>query len=142
MMRNIQSHTIIPIWQQKKCSKKTPQSGSSSTCTETDCLRSRESNRENQRKNCRQSDDCHRAKNPNWEKNNRIAGEIIEIAEQKYPGFFFTKITYASEARYNQSLTDGALLFEVGSQLNTYEEAMASVEPLARVLKEYLEKMI
>ncbi|RNC29909.1 MAG: hypothetical protein AWM53_00129 [Candidatus Dichloromethanomonas elyunquensis] len=79
-------------------------------------------------------------KNPNWEKNNQIANDIIKIGEQKYPGLFFTKIRYASEARYNQFLTDGALLFEIGSQLNTLEEAMAAAEPLAQVLKEYLKK--
>ncbi len=79
-------------------------------------------------------------KNPNWEKNNKIADEIMSIAEEKYPGLFFTKIRYASEARYNQHLTNGALLFEIGSQLNTMEEAMAVTEPLAEVLKAYLEK--
>ncbi|NLL52472.1 MAG: stage II sporulation protein P [Peptococcaceae bacterium] len=78
-------------------------------------------------------------KNPNWEKNNRIAEEIIKIAEEKYPGLFFTRITYASEARYNQFLTDGALLLEVGSQLNTLEEAMNATKPIAQVLKEYLQ---
>lgn len=79
-------------------------------------------------------------KNPNWEKNNEIADQIINIAEEKYPGLFFTKIRYASQARYNQHLTNGALLLEIGSQLNTVEEARAAVEPLAEVLKAYLEK--
>jgi stage II sporulation protein P len=50
-------------------------------------------------------------KNPNWEKNNEIANEIMAIAEEKYPGLFFTKIRYASAARYNQHLTNGAPAF-------------------------------
>lgn len=79
-------------------------------------------------------------KNPNWEKNNEIAGKLITIAEEKYPGLFYTKIRYASQARYNQHLTDGALLLEIGSQLNTVEEAKAAAEPLAEVLKAYLER--
>lgn len=79
-------------------------------------------------------------KHPNWEKNNQIADDILKIGEEKYPGLFFSKIRYASEARYNQHLTDGALLFEVGSQLNTPAEAMAAAEPLAEVLKAYLKK--
>ncbi|MGI5901566.1 MAG: stage II sporulation protein P [Desulfitobacteriia bacterium] len=79
-------------------------------------------------------------KNPNWKENSKIASDLIAIAEKKYPGFFFSKIRYASEARYNQHLTHGALLFEVGSQLNTLQEALDAVEPLAEVLKEYLEK--
>jgi len=79
-------------------------------------------------------------KNPNWEKNNKIADDIIKIAQEKYPGLFSQKIRYASEARYNQHLTNGALLFEIGSQLNTAEEASAATGPLAEVLKEYLER--
>ncbi|NLI92430.1 MAG: stage II sporulation protein P [Peptococcaceae bacterium] len=79
-------------------------------------------------------------KNPNWEKNNQIANKILAIGEEKYPGLFFPKIRYASEARYNQHLTNGALLFEIGSQLNTPEEAKAAVEPLVQVLKAYLQK--
>lgn len=79
-------------------------------------------------------------KNPNWEKNNEIAEQIMAIAEEKYPGLFFSKIRYASAARYNQHLTNGALIFEIGSQLNTKEEALAAAEPLAEVLKAYLEK--
>jgi len=78
--------------------------------------------------------------NPHWEKNNKIAQEIIKIGQEKYPGLFFNRITYASDARYNQFLTDGALLLEIGSQLNTLEEAMNAAEPLAQVLKEYLQK--
>ncbi len=79
-------------------------------------------------------------KNPNWEKNTEMADTIIRIADQKFPGLFFNNIRYASEARYNQHLTGGAILLEVGSQLNTLAEAEAAVEPLAEVLKEYLAK--
>jgi len=79
-------------------------------------------------------------KNPNWEKNKEIADNLIAAADKIYPGLFFNKIRYASQARYNQHLTAGSLLLEVGSQLNTYEEALSSVKPLAEVLKEYLEK--
>lgn len=79
-------------------------------------------------------------KNPYWEKNNEIAEKLIQIGEEKYPGLFSARIRYASKARYNQHLSDGALLLEVGSQLNTLEEALNAVEPLAEVLKEYLER--
>lgn len=77
-------------------------------------------------------------KNPNWEKNKQLADALIRIAGKEYPGLFFSKITYASEARYNQYLSGGAILLEIGSQLNTPEEATAAVDPLAEVLKEYL----
>lgn len=78
--------------------------------------------------------------NPTWEKNNQVSNSIIEIAENSYPGFFSDRIRYASKARYNQHLTNGAILLEVGSQLNTAEEAMNTVQPLAEVLKEYLKR--
>ena len=78
--------------------------------------------------------------NPTWERNDQVANTIIEIAEDSYPGFFSHNIRYASKARYNQHLTNGAILLEVGSQLNTTEEAMNTVQPLAQVLKEYLER--
>lgn len=79
-------------------------------------------------------------KNPHWEKNRELAEKIIEAGNQKYPGLIFNKVRYASQARYNQHLSNGALLLEIGSQLNTVEEVMESVEPLAEVLKVCLEK--
>ena len=78
-------------------------------------------------------------KNPYWEKNLELAETIIKTGEEKYPGLFFPRVRYASDARYNQHLSSGALLLEIGSQLNTCEEAMNTVEPLAEILKECLE---
>lgn len=77
-------------------------------------------------------------KNPHWGKNLEIAQQLMAIAEKKYPGLFDTQITYASDARYNQHLADGALLFEIGSQLNTLEEANGAAEALADVLTDWL----
>lgn len=77
-------------------------------------------------------------KNPNWKKNLKISEELIAIAEDKYPGLFDTQIRYASDARYNQHLADGALLFEIGSQLNTLEEANGAAEALAEILADWL----
>lgn len=78
--------------------------------------------------------------NPTWEKNDLVANSIIQAAEELYPGFFFNNIRYASKARYNQHLTNGALLLEVGSQLNNKQEALNTIQPLAQVLKEYLQR--
>lgn len=78
--------------------------------------------------------------NPNWLKNKEVAESIIAFAEQKYPGLFIPKITYASDARYNQHLSEGALLLEIGSQLNTPEEANGTAEVLAKVLAEWLKE--
>ncbi|HHY27542.1 MAG TPA: stage II sporulation protein P, partial [Desulfitobacterium dehalogenans] len=79
-------------------------------------------------------------KNPHWEKNEALAKEIIAFAEEKYPGLFIPRITYASDARYNQHLLDGAILFEIGSQLNTYEEAEGTAEILGSLLADWLKE--
>lgn len=77
-------------------------------------------------------------KNPNWKKNLEISEELIAIAEDKYPGLFDKQIRYASDARYNQHLANGAILFEMGSQLNTLEEANGAAEALAEILADWL----
>lgn len=79
-------------------------------------------------------------KNPHWEKNNQLVKKIIGVGQQKYPGLFSQNPNYALQARYNQHLSNGAVLLEVGSQLNSPEEALNSVEPLAEVLKECLKQ--
>lgn len=76
--------------------------------------------------------------NPHWEKNKEIAEELIEYGEKLYPGLFFPKITYAEDARYNQHLSNGALILEIGSQLNTPEEANGTAEVLAKVIAQWL----
>lgn len=78
--------------------------------------------------------------NPHWKKNEEIAKELIALAEEKYPGLFVPNITYAADARYNQHLSEGALLLEIGSQLNTFEEANGTAEVLAEVLADYLKQ--
>lgn len=77
-------------------------------------------------------------KNPHWQKNKEIADELIALGEKKYPGLFVKEISYASDARYNQHLADSALLLEIGSQLNTLEEANGAANALAEVLADYL----
>jgi stage II sporulation protein P len=79
-------------------------------------------------------------KNPHWQKNEEIAKQIINLGEKKFPGLFKTEISYAADARYNQHLVNGAMLFEFGSQLNTLAEANGSAEAVAEVLAEWLKK--
>jgi len=77
-------------------------------------------------------------KHDTWKTNDALAQRLIQVGEAKYPGLFFTKVHYAADARYNQHLFPGSLLLEIGSQLNTPEEAMNAAGPLAEVLKECL----
>ncbi|MCL1852000.1 MAG: stage II sporulation protein P [Peptococcaceae bacterium] len=78
-------------------------------------------------------------KHVNWKANDELAQRLIRVGEAKYPGLFFSKVHYAADARYNQHLFSGALLLEIGSQLNTPEESMNAAGPLAEVLKECLQ---
>lgn len=77
-------------------------------------------------------------KNPQWQKNEALAQELIEQANKKYPGLFVPVISYAADARYNQHLSEGGLLLEFGSQQNTLQEAEGSAELVADVLAEWL----
>ncbi|TGE32515.1 stage II sporulation protein P [Desulfosporosinus sp. Sb-LF] len=79
-------------------------------------------------------------KNPHWQKNEALAKELMAIAEKKYPGLFSPNISYAADARYNQHLSDGGLLLEFGSQLNTLSEANGAAEAVAEILAEWLKK--
>ncbi|MGI6119216.1 MAG: stage II sporulation protein P, partial [Desulfosporosinus sp.] len=76
--------------------------------------------------------------NPHWQKNEALAKEIMALGEKKYPGLFMPNISYATDARYNQHLSEGALLLEFGSQYNTLEEANRTAEVVAEILADYL----
>ena len=76
--------------------------------------------------------------NPHWQKNEALAKELMALGEKKYPGLFRPKIIYADDARYNQHLSDGGLLLEFGSQLNTLGEANGAADAVAEILADYL----
>lgn len=79
-------------------------------------------------------------RNPHWQKNAERAKELIALGEKKYPGLFLSEISYADDARYNQHFSDGGLLLEFGSQLNTLAEAKVSAVAVAEVIAEWLQK--
>ena len=79
-------------------------------------------------------------KNPHWQKNEALAKELMAIGEKKYPGLFRPNIEYAADARYNQHLSDGGLLLEFGSQLNTLGECDRAAEAVAEILADYLKR--
>ena len=78
--------------------------------------------------------------NPNWQKNEALAKELMALGEKKYPGLFMQNISYAADARYNQHLSNGALLLEFGTQLNTLGEANRAAEAVAEILTDYFKK--
>ena len=66
---------------------------------------------------------------PDWEKNLALAVKLQAALEQTYPGL--CKPIKLVTSRYNQDLSTGALLVEVGTAGNTHAEAMAAAEFLA-----------
>jgi len=70
--------------------------------------------------------------NPNWMENLKTAILIQNKAEEMYPGLFrdLSLVKY----RYNQHLSPGSILIEVGATGNTMEDTQNSMKYLANVL--------
>lgn len=71
---------------------------------------------------------------PDWKKNLKTAMSIQKKGEELYPGLFRPMIV--RDSRYNQQVTDGAFIIEVGATANTLDESLASMKYLALVLEE------
>lgn len=72
------------------------------------------------------------------EKNKAFAQALKKTADAMYPSLMLST-TIREEYRYNQFLCENAVLFEVGSNQITLEEAKTAAIYLARVLGEYIE---
>ena len=75
---------------------------------------------------------------PNWEKNLNLALNLQDICEEKFPGF--TRELLIKNAVYNQNLTSNSILIEIGSDMNTLEEASFSAQMLGESLCDFLKK--
>lgn len=73
---------------------------------------------------------------PHWEQNYAFAKLIDAKLNQYYPGV--SRGIELVDWRYNQHLHPHALLFEMGSQYNTKEEATRTIEMIADVVTEIL----
>lgn len=73
---------------------------------------------------------------PNWVQNLKIAIKIQEKANEMYPGLFRPIIIRNS--RYNQHLTTGASIIEVGATGNTLEQCILSMQCLANIFSELI----
>lgn len=77
--------------------------------------------------------------NPNFPKNNAIATQMVNISDKLFPGlsrgiYYYPKGINA----FNQNKSNNAILIEVGSELNTTNEAKGSSKYIARLIAEYL----
>ncbi len=74
-----------------------------------------------------------------YKTNLAFARKIQEKADELYPGLM-KPLRIANDRRYNQQLHPHAILLEVGSDLNTADDASNSVKLFARVLAEVLQE--
>jgi stage II sporulation protein P len=75
---------------------------------------------------------------PNWQENFHFALQLQTSITAKYPDLM--RPLYLVGSRYNQHLAPGYLLVEIGSDMNTVEEAVYSGELLGKVVAEVLKK--
>ncbi|MDQ2087537.1 stage II sporulation protein P [Herbivorax sp. ANBcel31] len=73
---------------------------------------------------------------PEWEENLKLAVTLQNILNQKHSGI--TRPIYMSQHRYNQHLTNGALLVEIGGDGNLISECLESTKYLAEAIDEVL----
>lgn len=79
------------------------------------------------------------AENPNYEKNLKLAKEIHQKLEEKYPGLsrgIIEKKGAHTNGKFNQDLSGNAMLVEFGGVDNTFEELNHSAEAFADVFAE------
>ncbi len=79
------------------------------------------------------------AEHPNYEKNLKLATEIHQKLEEKYPGLsrgIIQKSGASTNGRFNQDLSGNALLVEFGGVDNNFDELNLSADAFADVFSE------
>ncbi len=74
----------------------------------------------------------------NWNQNLKLAILIQKKANEMYPGLF--KPIILRNSRYNQHVTKGAAIIEVGATGNTLEQCNNSMKYLANVLESVMKE--
>lgn len=84
-------------------------------------------------------------KNPRYNENLKVVENIRKISNKLYPGNenspSFNKSTFYynyGKNHFNHDASDNAILMELGSHVNTMDEAKASTKYIARILGEYI----
>ena len=76
-----------------------------------------------------------------YEKNKQLTEQIFNKTSQLFPGLPRKILTYnRGKNAFNQSKCDACVLFEIGSNCNTPEEAHLTAQCMARVIAEVLNK--
>lgn len=77
-----------------------------------------------------------RRPHPEWRKNASFAQSLYKKAEEMYPGLM--KGIRSRPGTYNQEYHPGSLLLEMGTEFNTYQEALYAGELFSEILLEVL----
>lgn len=75
-------------------------------------------------------------KHENWKTNLKLAIKIQEKANEMYPGLF--KPIIIRNSRYNQHISQGACIIEVGATGNTLEQCLVSMKYFSAVIDEVM----
>lgn len=78
------------------------------------------------------------ANHENWKENLAFARQLEAKCDELYPGLLRDNIHIKETGRYNQQAHPRAVLLEIGSDLNTQEEADYAMECFAHVVYEVL----
>jgi len=74
---------------------------------------------------------------PNWKENAKLAIKLTNKLNELYPGI--AKDVYYKNGRYNQHVSNNAILIEIGSTLTTLEEAERAGKYLAEAISQIVE---
>lgn len=69
---------------------------------------------------------------PNWKENLKLATKLQQTVEVMYPSL--ARSIHFMSKNYNESLTTGSMLIEIGTDGNTFDEAKYSAELLSNAL--------
>jgi stage II sporulation protein P len=76
-----------------------------------------------------------------YEKNKELTEKVFNKTSELFPSLPIKILTYnRGKNAFNQSKSDGCLLFEIGSNTNTPEESKVTAECMARVIAEILNR--
>lgn len=73
-----------------------------------------------------------------WQKNQRVANDLHNILEDKYPGLSRGILMRTDRSVFNQDLHPNAVLVEVGGHWNSLEEAIYGAQLFANALVQYI----
>lgn len=74
--------------------------------------------------------------NPGWKENLKLALKVQKRLNEIAPGL--AKPIYISQNRYNQHLTNGSVIIEIGGDGNTISECVASTKYLAQAINDVI----